>query len=133
NGNGEIGVPGTTIWIAFRGALSAGNNTNTGNGGFHLFDGIGNLTNFPDGDKAHHEILFMGDRNNPTTGLNWCLEMTTGGTGSADSSVVVSAVPRFLVYKVDFLGGRNGRISLFIDPALGASEGSLLPDFVANV
>jgi hypothetical protein len=133
NGNGEIGVPGTAVWIGFRGALTAGNNTNTGNGGFHLFDGIGDLTSFPDGDKGHHEILFMGDRNNPTTGLSWCLEMTTGGTGSTDSSVVVSAVPRFLVYKIDFLGGRTGRVSLFIDPVPGASEASLVPEFVANV
>jgi hypothetical protein len=133
NGNGEIGVPGTTVWVGFRGSLTAGNNTNTGNGGFHLFDGIGNLTSFPDGDKGHHEILFMGDRNNPTNGLNWCLEMTTGGTGSADSSVVVDAVPRFLVYKIEFLGGRNGRVSLFIDPPPGALENTLAPEFATNV
>lgn len=131
NTNGQIGVSNKTVWIGFMAALSPGTNTPTGNGGFHVFDGLGDLVAFPDGDKSHHEILFLGDRNNPTTGLYWCLEVTSGGSGSADSTVLVSTNQHFLVYKIDFLGARNGRVTLYIDPVPGTTPSNAA--FAANI
>ena len=133
NANGKIGVPNGIVWVSYMAALSSGNNTNTGNGGFHLYDGLGDLNAFTDGDKGHHEILFLGDRNNPTTGINWCVEVTSGGSGTVDSTVPVNTTPHLFVWKLEMFAGRNGRVTLYIDPAIGAASATLTPTFVTNV
>ena len=57
---GKFGKSGTTLWIAFLARLAT--SSNSGNGGVHLYDGLGDLTMSSDGDKANHERMFMGDR-----------------------------------------------------------------------
>jgi len=116
---GKFGKDGTTIWIGFLAALSAGENTNLGSGGVHLYNGLGDLTADPDGDKKSHQVLFMGDRNSAT---KWCLERTTGGApggSNHDSEIEVDTTVRFLVYRIDFNKGLE-MIHMFIDPAPGA-------------
>ena len=68
---GKFGKSGTTLWIAFLARLASG--ANSGNGGVHLYDGLGDLTVSADGDKANHERMFMGDR---ASGTNWFLGRT---------------------------------------------------------
>lgn len=116
---GKLGKDGTTIWIGFLAALSHGENTNLGSGGVHLYNGLGDLTVDPDGDKKGHQVLFMGDRNSST---KWCLERTTGGAAGGsnhDSELDVDTTVRFLVYRIDFAPGHE-MIRMFIDPAPGA-------------
>ena len=72
--NGKFGKSGTTLWIAFLARLASG--ANSGNGGVHLYDGIGDLTLSADGDKANHERMFMGDR---ASGTFWFMGRTCGG------------------------------------------------------
>src|SRR5207247_5911880 len=57
---GKFGKPGTTLWIAFLARL--GTSSNSGNGGVHLYDGLGDVTLSSDGDKANDERMFMGVR-----------------------------------------------------------------------
>ncbi|HEV8268689.1 MAG TPA: hypothetical protein VGR00_10660, partial [Thermoanaerobaculia bacterium] len=115
--NGNLGRDGTTIWIGFLARLASGGNS--GNGGIHLYDGLGNLATDPLGDKSAHERIFMGDRN--SAGV-WCLERTTGGApggGNWDSTVPVDGTLHYLVYRLDFRAGTE-EIRLFVDPPIGA-------------
>ena len=45
--------------------------------------------------------------------------------------MLVSTNQHFLAYKIDFLGGRNGRVSLFIDPVPGTTPSNAA--FVATI
>ena len=112
---GQFGRGGTTLWIAFLTRLATG--ANSGNGGIHIYDGLGSLTTFADGDKANHERMFMGDR---ASGTNWFMGRTCGGRPCglfAESSTVVSGTTHLLAYRYDFIG-TNVDLRLFIDPPL---------------
>jgi hypothetical protein len=112
-----LGKDGTSIWIAFLAALSAGANSNGGFGGIHLYQGLGDLSVDPLGDKINHERVFMGDAASFT---HWFLGRTCGGCMGAtidESAVTVSATVRLLVYRFDFLPG-NETVHMFIDPPL---------------
>src|SRR5258708_11010263 len=74
NASCKLGKSGTTLWIAFLARLGSG--PNSGNGGVHLYDGLGDLTVSNDGDKANHERMFMGDR---ASGTFWFIGRTCGG------------------------------------------------------
>ena len=112
---GKFGRSGTTLWISFLTRLAT--SSNSGNGGVHLYDGLGSLAQFADGDKANHERLFMGDR---ASGTNWFAGRTCGGCACgvfAESTNVVNSVTRLLVYRYDFVG-TNVDVRLFVDPPL---------------
>ena len=112
---GKFGKCGTTFWIAFLARLASG--ANSGNGGVHLYDGLGDLTLSADGDKANHERMFMGDR---ASGTNWFLGRTCGGCPCgvfAESTNTVNGVLHLLAYRYDFIG-TNVDVRLFIDPPL---------------
>ena len=116
DGFGKFGKDGTTLWIAFAIRLAGG--ANTGNGGIHLYDGLGNLNLSADGDKANHERVFMGDR---ASGTNWFFGRTCGGCPCAviaESTTLVNGTIHLLVYCYDFTN--NGvNLHLFIDPTPG--------------
>ncbi len=118
--SGKLGAPGTSIWIAFLARLAPGaSNTNSGNGGIHLYDGLAPLTTSPyDGDKPNHERIFMGDRASSTF---WFLGRTTGGAPGgvlADSTTTVSTTPRLLLYRYDFKPAAVD-MRLWVDPTPG--------------
>ncbi|MFN7975493.1 MAG: PKD domain-containing protein [Acidobacteriota bacterium] len=124
---GKLGKDGTTIWIAFLAALATGPNTNVGNGGIHLFDGLGDLNQYPDGDKAVHERVFMGDRN---SGTNWFLGRTCGGCSGAtidETTYPVTTAVHLLVYRFDFLAG-DETVRLWVDPAPGPDPANATAD-----
>jgi hypothetical protein len=117
---GKLGAPGTSIWFAMLARLTPGaGNTNGGNGGIHLYDGLGSLNVSPyDGDKPNHERIFMGDLASFTT---WYGARTTaGGPGAykGDSGVSVSTTVRLLVYRFDF-HSTGFEVKLFMDPTPG--------------
>ena len=112
---GKFGRSGTTLWIAFLARLSVG--ANSGNGGIHIYDGLGSLATFADGDKANHERMFMGDR---ASGVNWFMGRTCGGCPCgvfAESTNVVNGTTHLFAYRYDFIG-TNVDVRLFIDPPL---------------
>ena len=112
---GKFGKSGTTLWIAFLARLATG--ANSGNGGVHLYDGLGNLAISSDGDKANHERMFMGDR---ASAGNWFVGRTCGGCPCglfADSTSVVNGTTHLLAYRYDFVG-TNVDVRMFIDPPL---------------
>ncbi len=119
--SGKLGAPGTSLWFAFLARLTppSNSNSNGGNGGIHLYDGLAPLTQSPyDGDKPNHERIFMGDLASFTT---WYGARTTaGGPGAykGDSGVTVSTTTRLLVYRFDF-HATGFEIKLFIDPTPG--------------
>ena len=113
--SGKFGKSGTTLWIAFLARLATG--ANSGNGGVHLYDGLGSLAISSDGDKANHERMFMGDR---ASGANWFVGRTCGGCPCglfADSTSVVNGTTHLLAYRYDF-AGTNVDVRMFIDPPL---------------
>jgi len=112
---GKFGRSGTTLWIAFLARLATG--ANSGNGGVHLYDGLGDLALSNDGDKANHERVFMGDR---ASGVNWFVGRTCGGCPCglfAESTNVVNGTTHLLAYRYDFVG-TNVDVRMFIDPPL---------------
>jgi hypothetical protein len=112
---GKFGKSGTTLWIAFLARLASG--ANSGNGGVHLYDGLGDLTLSADGDKANHERMFMGDR---ASGTFWFIGRTCGGCPCAlfaESTNTVNGTLRLFAYRYDFIG-TNVDVRLFIDPPL---------------
>lgn len=113
--NGKFGKSGTTLWIAFLARL--GTSANSGNGGVHLYDGLGDLTLSNDGDKANHERMFMGDR---ASGTFWFIGRTCGGCPCglfAESTNVVNGTLHLFAYRYDFIG-TNVDVRLFIDPPM---------------
>jgi hypothetical protein len=113
--NGKFGKSGTTLWIAFLARL--GTSSNSGNGGIHLYDGLGDLSLSNDGDKANHERMFMGDR---ASGTFWFIGRTCGGCPCAlfmESTNTVNGTLHLFAYRYDFIG-TNVDVRLFIDPPL---------------
>ena len=83
----------------------------------HLYDGLGSLAVFADGDKINHERMFMGDR---ASGVNWFVGGTCNGCPCgvfSESTTVVTGTTHLLVYRYDFIG-TNVDVRLFIDPSL---------------
>ncbi len=112
---GKFGKSGTTLWIAFLARLAT--SSNSGNGGVHLYDGLGDLTISNDGDKANHERMFMGDR---ASGTFWFIGRTCGGCPCgvfAESTNTVNGTLHLFAYRYDFIG-TNVDVRLFIDPPL---------------
>src|SRR6266705_1804318 len=112
---GKFGKSGTTLWIAFLARLAT--SSNSGNGGVHLYDGLGDLTLSSDGDKANHERMFMGDR---ASGTFWFIGRTCGGCPCgvfAESTNTVSGTLHLFAYRYDFIG-TNVDVRVFIDPPL---------------
>jgi hypothetical protein len=115
NASGKFGKSGTTLWIAFLARLASG--ANSGNGGVHLYEGLGDLTVSNDGDKANHERMFMGDR---ASGTFWFIGRTCGGCPCgvfAESTNTVNGTLHLFAYRYDFIG-TNVDVRLFIDPPL---------------
>jgi len=112
---GKFGKSGTTLWIAFLARLAT--SSNSGNGGVHLYDGLGDLTVSADGDKANHERMFMGDR---ASGTFWFIGRTCGGCPCgvfAESTNTVNGTLHLFAYRYDFIG-TNVDVRLLIDPPL---------------
>jgi len=112
---GKFGRSNTTLWVTFLARLATSGNS--GNGGFHLYAGLGDLSVSTDGDKANHERMFMGDR---ASGANWFMGRTCGGCPCgvfAESALVVNGTTHLFVYRYDFIG-TNVDARLFIDPPL---------------
>jgi len=112
---GKFGKSGTTLWFAFLARLAT--SSNSGNGGVHLYDGLGDLTLSNDGDKANHERMFMGDR---ASGTFWFIGRTCGGCPCgvfAESTNTVNGTLHLFAYRYDFIG-TNVDVRLFIDPPL---------------
>src|SRR5438270_741710 len=97
---GKFGKSGTTLWISFLARLAT--SSNSGNGGVHLYDGLGDLTLSADGDKANHERMFMGDR---ASGTFWFIGRTCGGCPCgvfAESTNTVNGMLHLFAYRYDF-------------------------------
>ena len=115
---GKLGAQNTSLWISFLVRLASG--SNGGNGGVHLYDGIGNLNTYYDGDKINHERVFMGDR---ASNIYWFWGRTCGGCAYAvtvDTTVQVTTNQHLLAYRYDFTNAAVN-VRMFIDPPAGTN------------